>query len=202
MTACIPAGKILPCVALIPSVFVKIRIRAAAVSIRISIKEGIPRVVSPKVGRRLGIEPKRTIRKVAAKNNPTESCALNLFSTLFNSTCLSFNIPLCIRRWYSGSSTSSLPTFMEKNAPTSTPIKVAGTQIFKISNKVMSKPANKPKSATVAAEIGLAVIPCWEAITAIPNGRSGRILVSVATSAITGSTEYATCPVPAKKVKK
>ena len=31
---------------------------------------------------------------------------------------------------------------------------------------------------------------------------SGRILVSVATSAITGSTEYATCPVPATKVNK
>ena len=78
---------------------------------------------------------------------------------------------------------------MEKKAPTRTPIKVAGTQIFRMSKSVMSKPANKPRRATVAAEIGLAVIPCWEAITAIPNGRSGRILVSVATSAITGSTE-------------
>ena len=57
---------------------------------------------------------------------------------------------------------------MEKKAPTKTPINVAGTQIFKMSNKVMSKPANKPKRATVAAEIGLSVIPCWEAITAIP----------------------------------
>ena len=37
--------------------------------------------------------------------------------------------------------------------------------------------------------IGLAVMACWEAMTAIPNGRSGRIFVSVATSAITGSTE-------------
>ena len=34
--------------------------------------------------------------------------------------------------------------------------------------------------ATVAAEIGLAVMACWEAMTAIPNGRSGRIFVSVA----------------------
>ena len=48
----------------------------------------------------------------------------------------------------------------------------------------MSKPASKPSNATVAAEIGLAVMACWEAITAIPRGRSGRILVSVATSAI------------------
>ena len=43
--------------------------------------------------------------------------------------------------------------------------------------------------ATVAAEIGLAVMACCEAITAIPKGRSGRIFVSVATSAITGNTE-------------
>ena len=43
------------------------------------------------------------------------------------------------------------------------------------------------RSATVAAEIGLAVMACWEAMTAIPNGRSGRILVSVATSAMTGN---------------
>jgi len=43
--------------------------------------------------------------------------------------------------------------------------------------------------ATVAADIGLAVIACWEAITAIAIGRSGRIFVSVATSAITGRTE-------------
>ena len=42
--------------------------------------------------------------------------------------------------------------------------------------------------ATVAADIGLAVIACWEAITAIAIGRSGRIFVSVATSAITGRT--------------
>ena len=39
------------------------------------------------------------------------------------------------------------------------------------------------------AGTGLAVMACWEAMTAIPNGRSGRIFVSVATSAITGSTE-------------
>ena len=58
-----------------------------------------------------------------------------------------------------------------------------------LSNRVMSKPANSPSNATVAAEIGLAVIACWEAITAMPSGRSGRIFVSVATSAITGNTE-------------
>lgn len=45
----------------------------------------------------------------------------------------------------------------------------------------MSKPASNPSKATVAAEMGLAVIACCEAITAIPSGRSGRIFVSVAT---------------------
>ena len=56
-------------------------------------------------------------------------------------------------------------------------------------NKVMSYPASILNKATVAAEIGLAVIACWEAMTAIPIGRSGRIPVSRATSAMTGSTE-------------
>ena len=50
-------------------------------------------------------------------------------------------------------------------------------------------PTAIPSKATVAAEMGLAVIACCEAITAIPSGRSGRIFVSVATSAITGNTE-------------
>jgi len=66
----------------------------------------------------------------------------------------------------------------------------------------MSNPASRPSSATVAAEMGLAVMACCEAMTAIPSGRSGLILVSVATSAMTGRTEYATCPVPATKVNR
>ena len=78
---------------------------------------------------------------------------------------------------------------MENKAPTNTPMIVAGIVILRISNNVMSKPASNPSKATVAAEMGLAVIACYEAITAIPSGRSGRIFVSVATSAITGNTE-------------
>ena len=79
--------------------------------------------------------------------------------------------------------------FHRKSAPTSTPIMVAGIVILRISNRVMSKPANSPSKATVAAEMGLAVMACCEAMTAMPRGRSGRIFVSVATSAITGNTE-------------
>ena len=71
-----------------------------------------------------------------------------------------------------------------------------------MSKSEMSKPLRSPSRATVAAEIGEAVMACCEAITAMPSGRSGRILVSRATSAITGSTEYATWPVPATKVKR
>ena len=59
----------------------------------------------------------------------------------------------------------------------------------KISSREMSKPVNNPNNATVAADMGLAVMACCEAITAIPRGRSGRILVSLATSAMTGRTE-------------
>ena len=73
---------------------------------------------------------------------------------------------------------------MEHNAPTSTPRIVAGIVILSMSNKVMSNPASRPSSATVAAEMGLAVMACCEAMTAIPSGRSGLILVSVATSAM------------------
>ena len=69
---------------------------------------------------------------------------------------------------------------------------VAGTVILSMSNKVMSKPVRRPNKATVAADIGEAVIACCYAMTAMPSGRSGRILVSRATSAMTGNTEYAT----------
>ena len=40
--------------------------------------------------------------------------------------------------------------------------------------------------AAVAAEIGLAVIACCEAMTEIPSGRSGRTPALRAVSAITG----------------
>ena len=50
--------------------------------------------------------------------------------------------------------------------------------------------------------MGLAVMACCDAMTAMDMGRSGRTPVSRATSAITGSTEYATWPVPAHKVNR
>jgi len=153
----------------------------------------IPNVtVSPsirKVGRIPSKDPKNTMKAVAKMKIRTEIIALRLLCTSLISTFLELKYPSANRFWYSGSSTSSLPTFIENSAPTSTPIMVAGIVIFKMSNKVMSKPARSPSKATVAAEMGLAVMACWEAITAIPRGRSGRIFVSVATSAITGSTE-------------
>lgn len=47
--------------------------------------------------------------------------------------------------------------------------------MIRISSKEILNPVKSPKRATVAAEIGLAVMACWEAMTAIPKGRSGRI---------------------------
>ena len=82
-----------------------------------------------------------------------------------------------------------VPTFNEYNAPTITPTNVHGTDIIKMSISEMPKPDNILSNATVAADIGLAVIACCEAITAIASGRSGLIFVSVATSAMTGKTE-------------
>ena len=119
----------------------------------------------------------------------TDIIALRLLCTSLISIFFELKYPSANRFWYSGSSTNSLPTFIEKSAPTSTPIMVAGIVILRISNRVMSKPANSPSKATVAAEMGLAVMACCEAMTAMPRGRSGRIFVSVATSAITGNTE-------------
>ncbi|MNY25100.1 hypothetical protein D3C86_1588580 [compost metagenome] len=56
---------------------------------------------------------------------------------------------------------------------------------------VNSKPfgAIKAVNATVAAEIGLAVMAMWAAITEMLSGRSGLTLFLVATSAIMGSSE-------------
>ena len=193
ITACIPAGKTEPCVAFIPSVLEKIKIIAAADSIIISIMEGISSItVSPPTTNEGLIplkDPNRTISTVARIKIKTESFACFIFFTSLIVCLLSSKIPSVTRRWYSGSSTNSLPTLIEKSAPTNTPINVAGIVTFSISNKVILNPVSNPSKATVAADIGLAVIACWEAITAIPNGRSGRIFVSVATSAITGSTE-------------
>lgn len=106
----------------------------------------------------------------------TDIIALRLLCTSLISIFFELKYPSANRFWYSGSSTSSLPTFIEKSAPTSTPIMVAGIVILRISNRVMSKPANSPSKATVAAEMGLAVMACCEAMTAMPRGRSDESL--------------------------
>jgi hypothetical protein len=46
--------------------------------------------------------------------------------------------------------------------------------------------ATRRSRATVAAEMGLAVMACWEAITEMDIGRSGRTPASRETSAMTG----------------
>lgn len=193
MTACMPAENTDPCAALIPSVRVTNKIKAAAESIKISMMTDIPKYTcsSPtiKEGRQPGNEPKKTIKPIANKKISTDSRADCTWCTNSSFCLRSLNTPYNTRFLYSGSSSSSTPICIETKAAISIPSKVAGTVIFNISNNVMSKPANSANIATVAAEIGLAVIACCEAITAITNGRSGRIFVSVATSAITGKTE-------------
>ena len=72
ITACIPAGNTLPCVALIPSVREMIRIIAAAHNIKISIIEGISKAAPLNTGRIAGIEPNNTISSVAAIKIITE----------------------------------------------------------------------------------------------------------------------------------
>ena len=97
ITACIPAGNTEPCVALIPSVLVTIRMMAAADSMTISIMEDMPSVtISPsirKLGRMPSKDPKRTIKAVANIKMSTESMAERLFLTSLISIFLSLKRP-------------------------------------------------------------------------------------------------------------
>ena len=63
---------------------------------------------------------------------------------------------------------------------------VAGTQTRRMSIREMFAGARNPSRATVAAEMGHAVIACCEAMTEMEIGRSGRTPASRDTSAITG----------------
>ena len=76
-------------------------------------------------------------------------------------------------------------------APTITPMSVAGIHTIRILPSVIPLlPKSSAESkAAVAAEIGLAVIACCEAITDIERGRSGRTLLSVAISEMIGKSE-------------
>ena len=80
--------------------------------------------------------------------------------------------------------------------PHTTPINVDGMQTIKTSINVTPCGESKPTSATVAAEIGHAVIACCYAITDIEIGLSGRTPASRATSAITGKIPNEILPVP------
>ena len=63
-------------------------------------------------------------------------------------------------------------------AATITPMRVAGTQIIRISGRshwATPFSAKSPIIAAVAADTGLAVMACCEAIVATAMGRSGRM---------------------------
>ena len=177
------------------------------VSITISIVSGIPSLVDKPFtvheGRRTSIEPKSTISTVPARNRYTDSFAVKGTTVAsFDFLSKKENSPRRNLFRNSSSSFNSLPMPDATSAPINTPISVAGTATIRISSNVYPKGVSIPRRATVAADIGLAVMACCEAITAIDSGRSGRTRLSAATSAITGSSEYETCPVPATKVNK
>ena len=109
--------------------------------------------------------------------------------------------PRSTRAKYSGSSTNSLPTRDAHRQPHTTPINVDGMQTIKTSINETPAGASSPTNATVAAEIGQAVIACCDAMTDIEIGRSGRTPASRATSAITGRMPNAMLPVPHMNVK-
>jgi len=69
------------------------------------------------------------------------------------------------------------------------PTSVAGMQIRRIWARPRSRlfAAKSAIIAAVAAEMGLAVMACWDAITETDMGRSGRTPALRAVSAITGS---------------
>ena len=72
----------------------------------------------------------------------------------------SLSKPFFSRLRYSGSFASSLPVFNENIAATITPTKVAGIDTLRMSKSEYPKGLSSAKSATVAADIGLAVIAC------------------------------------------
>ena len=71
--------------------------------------------------------------------------------------------------------------------PTKTPIRVAGMVTIMICGSPTSRPAREATRATVTAETGEAISPCWAAMTLMDSGRSGRTPALRATSAITGN---------------
>ena len=198
ITASLPALKILPDETVSTLTFETTSINAAALIITISIILTIDiGVITPSApahdGLSDGIAPKRTITHTDRRNMPTEilavlgidDVAIGLVPSLIIFTYSgSFSFSLNI-----GSSLSSTPILLLTKAATITPIRVAGIQIFRMSKISIPCGANKVARATVAAVIGLAVMACWDAITEIPRGRSGRTPVLAASSEMIGNIE-------------
>ena len=197
ITACIPAKNTDPFISLFTSIRVKISIKPATVIIIISITCvisifcNLPSIINE--GRSASIKPKSIMENTPIRNIITDILALCWSFSLiciadFSSFC---NKPSFKRRKYSGSFSRGTPIKLTTIAPTITPISVAGTQTVKIlPNVIPLLPKSSAESkAAVAAEIGLAVIACCEAITEIERGRSGRTLLSVAISEMIGKRE-------------
>ena len=200
--AFIPAPKMLPFTASPTLALPTMRMRAAIDIIRISMVCGMDRrCISPSTmyeGRKDGMLPKRTTRNTPSRNAHTARLAylcwvLDVGGWVLVDSRVSLGSmrPSFTRRWYSGSSTSSLPTRFCTNDETRMAMSEAGIQTSRMSFSSMPFPPSRSvlMTAAVAADIGLPVIPKEAAIVATVMGRSGRILLLVAISEIMGSSE-------------
>ena len=94
-----------------------------------------------------------------------------------------------MRRWYSGSSSSSLPTRIWTKQAASKPTMLAGNTTIRMSPIPNPTGSNNPTNVAIAALTGLAVMANCDAVPATANGRSGRTLFAYATAKITGINE-------------
>ena len=159
-------------------------------------------------GRKDGMLPKRTTRNTPSRNAHTARLAylcwvsdVGVWVLVDSRVSLGSMRPSFTRRWYSGSSTSSLPTRFCTNDETRMAMSEAGIQTSRMSFSSMPFPPMSFSSmpfppsrsvlmtAAVAADIGLPVIPKEAAMVATVIGRSGRILLLVAISEIMGNSE-------------
>ena len=149
-------------------------------------------------GRSEGTEPNSTTN--ATPRRKASTARLAYFSRCFSSgviavasgfTVFSVMSPSCKRRWYSGSSSNSLPTRFCTKADTRIAMNEAGMQTSRMSFSSMPLPPNRSvlMTAAVAADMGLPVMPSEAAIVATVMGRSGRILLSRAISEMMGKSE-------------
>jgi hypothetical protein len=86
-------------------------------------------------------------------------------------------VPASMRRWYSGSSSSSLPTRICTKHATTRPDDARGITTMRMSVIPNPTGSNRPTITAIAALTGLAVMANCDAVAATAIGRSGRTLL-------------------------